>query len=283
MHESKLSQSIIQLIQFFTNYYQSNHHKEFLQTFITEVIWNNAFKLLSEKSFQTILKNYYQRNHLRQLHPAADGNFVICRNPPCRQVLALSSWRLVHPEADDDFVICRNTIYGQVLVLPSWCLLHPAADDDFVICQNAPYGQVLVLWSQCLVGPAADDDFVICWNTPHGQAIVLPSGHLVHPAADDDFVYYQRNYSKQFLQTFITEIIPNNAFKLSKVVLSIYYQRNHSKQFLQTITREIIQKNAYLLWHTLQTMLKTGLPLKKILHVWLWHAKTTFYCYGVRL
>ena len=217
MHESKLSQSIIQLIQFFTNYYQSNHHKEFLQTFITEVIWNNAFKLLSEKSFQTILKNYYQRNHLRQLHPAADGDFVICRNPPCRQVLALSSWRLVHPEADD----------------------------DFVICQNAPYGQVLVLWSQCLVGPAADDDFVICWNTPHGQAIVLPSGHLVHPAADDDFVYYQRNYSKQFLQTFITEIIPNNAFKLSKVVLSIYYQRNHSKQFLQTIITEIIRNNSY--------------------------------------
>ena len=48
MRESKLSQSIIQLIQFFTNYYQSNHHKEFLQTFITEVIWNNAFKLLSD-------------------------------------------------------------------------------------------------------------------------------------------------------------------------------------------------------------------------------------------
>ena len=189
MRESKLSQSIIQLIQFFTNYYQSNHHKEFLQTFITEVIWNNAFKLLSEKSFQTILKNYYQRNHLRQL--------------------------------------------------------HPAADDDFAICQNAPCGQVLVLWTQCLVGPAADDDFVICWNTPHGQALVLPSGHLMHPAADDDFVYYQRNYSKQFLQTFITEIIPNNAFKLSKVVLSIYYQRNHSKQFLQTIITEIIQNNSY--------------------------------------
>ena len=26
----------------------------------------------------------------------------------------------------------------------------------------------------------------------------------------------------------------------------------------------------------------TGLPLKKTLHVWLLHAKTTFYCYGVQ-
>ena len=47
--------------------------------------------------------------------------------------------------------------------------------------------------------------------------------------------------SKQFLQTFITQVIPNNAFKLFQIILSIYYQRNHSKQFLKTIIREIIQ------------------------------------------
>ena len=88
--------------------------------------------------------------------------------------------------------------------------------------------------------------------------------------------------SKQFLQTIITKVIPNNAFKLFQMILSIYYQRNHfkqflhtiireiiqtiltnyyhrnhSKQFLQTITREIIPKNAYSLWQRLQTMLKT--------------------------
>ena len=51
------------------------------------------------------------------------------------------------PAADDDFVICRNAPYDQVL------MLHVAkqtsngleADDDFVICWNAPYGQMLVL------------------------------------------------------------------------------------------------------------------------------------------
>ena len=42
------------------------------------------------------------------------------------------SWRLVRPAADDDFVICRNAPYGQVLVLSSRCLVRPAADDDFV-------------------------------------------------------------------------------------------------------------------------------------------------------
>ena len=54
-----------------TNYYQRNHpnnsykllseilSNQFLQTFITEVIPKNAFKLLPEKSFQTILTNFY--------------------------------------------------------------------------------------------------------------------------------------------------------------------------------------------------------------------------------
>ena len=41
--------------------------------------------------------------------------------------------RLVHPAADDDFVICRNAPYGQVLALPSRRLVRPAADDDFFI------------------------------------------------------------------------------------------------------------------------------------------------------
>ena len=37
---------------------------------------------------------------------------------------------LVRPAVDGDFVICRNTPCGQVLVLPSRCLVRPAADDD---------------------------------------------------------------------------------------------------------------------------------------------------------
>ena len=38
----------------------------------------------------------------------------------------------MRPAADDDFLICRNAPYGQVLGLPSRRLLRPAADDDFV-------------------------------------------------------------------------------------------------------------------------------------------------------
>ena len=61
----------------------------------------------------------------------------------------------MRPAADDDFVICRNAPYGQVLVLLSQLLVCPAADDDFIICRNAPYGQVLVLPSGRLVRSAA--------------------------------------------------------------------------------------------------------------------------------
>ena len=38
--------------------------------------------------------------------------------------------RLVCPAADNDFVICRNGPYGQVLVLPRQRLVRPVADDD---------------------------------------------------------------------------------------------------------------------------------------------------------
>ena len=81
-------------------------------------------------------------------------------------MLVLPSRRLVRPAADDDFVICRNAPYGQVLVLPSRCLVRPAADDDLVICLNAPYGQVLVLPSRRLVCPVADDNFGV-WKKEH--------------------------------------------------------------------------------------------------------------------
>ena len=37
---------------------------------------------------------------------------------------------LVLPAVDGDFVICRNAPCGQVLVLPIRCLVCPAADDD---------------------------------------------------------------------------------------------------------------------------------------------------------
>ena len=42
----------------------------------------------------------------RLVHTAADGDFVICRNAPCIQVLLLRSQQLVLPAADVDFVIC---------------------------------------------------------------------------------------------------------------------------------------------------------------------------------
>ena len=47
-------------------------------------------------------------------------------------MLVLPSQRLVRPAADDDFVICRNAPYAQVLVLPNRRLVRPAADDGFV-------------------------------------------------------------------------------------------------------------------------------------------------------
>ena len=93
----------------------------------------------------------------RLVHPAADGDFVICRNAPYGQVLVLPTQRLVHPASDDDFAVCANTSYGQVFMLPSCCLMHPTVDDDFVVCPNAPYGQVLVLPSRRLVHPTADE------------------------------------------------------------------------------------------------------------------------------
>ena len=61
---------------------------------------------------------------------------------------------------------------------------------------------------------------------------------------------YHRNHSKQFLQTITREIIPHNSYKpLSQksfqTMLSNYYQRNHSKEFLKTIVTEIIPINSY--------------------------------------
>ena len=61
-----------------TNYYQKNHFKHCLQTVIRQIIPNNfykllpeksnvTYKLLSEKTFQTILANYYLRNNSKQL------------------------------------------------------------------------------------------------------------------------------------------------------------------------------------------------------------------------
>ena len=61
-----------------TNYYQKNHFKQCLQTVIRQIIPNNFYKLLpeksnvtyklsSEKTFQTILANYFLRNNSKQL------------------------------------------------------------------------------------------------------------------------------------------------------------------------------------------------------------------------
>ena len=86
-------------------------------------------------------------------------------------------------------------------------------------------------------------------------------------------IYYQRNPSKQFLQTLITEVISNHAYKLFQTILSIYYPknhpnnsykllsqksfktiftnfypRNHFKQFLQTFNTEVIPNNTFKLF-----------------------------------
>ena len=51
--------------------------------------------------------------------------------------------------------------------------------------------------------------------------------------------YYQRNHSKQILETTRREIIANSSYKL--------LSENHSKQYLQTNSTEIIPKNTYIL------------------------------------
>ena len=47
-------------------------------------------------------------------------------------LLVLPSQRRVGPAADDDFVECRNAYLMTVLVLSSQRRVRPAADDDFV-------------------------------------------------------------------------------------------------------------------------------------------------------
>ena len=60
---------------------------------------------------------------------------------------------------------------------------------------------------------------------------------------------YQRNHSKQILETTAREIIANSTDKLSP--------ENHSKQYLETIATKIIPNNSYTLLpeKSLQTML----------------------------
>ena len=51
--------------------------------------------------------------------------------------------------------------------------------------------------------------------------------------------YYQTNHCEQYLKTFITE-------SFQTIYIRTYcYQRNHSKQILQTITRKITANYAY--------------------------------------
>ena len=52
-------------------------------------------------------------------------------------VLVLPSQRLMRPAADDNFVTCRNAHYGHVFVLPIRRLVHPAADDNFGIYRKS--------------------------------------------------------------------------------------------------------------------------------------------------
>ena len=51
--------------------------------------------------------------------------------------------------------------------------------------------------------------------------------------------YYQRNHSKQFLQTIY--------YQGDQIIHTNYYQKNHFKQYLQTVIRQIIPNNFYIL------------------------------------
>ena len=51
--------------------------------------------------------------------------------------------------------------------------------------------------------------------------------------------YYQRNHSKQYLQTFIRESFQTLDIR------TYYYRSNHSKQVLQTTTRDIMANRTY--------------------------------------
>ena len=48
-----------------TNYYQKNYSKQYLQTIIREIISNNFYEL-PEKALKTILTNYYSRNNFKK-------------------------------------------------------------------------------------------------------------------------------------------------------------------------------------------------------------------------
>ena len=48
------------------------------------------------------------------------------------ETLVTQALRRVRPAADDDFVECRNVHLMTLLVLPSRRRVRPAADDDFV-------------------------------------------------------------------------------------------------------------------------------------------------------
>ena len=46
-----------------TNYYHKSDSKKWLQAVIREITPHNAYKLLSENLFQTMLRNYCKMNH----------------------------------------------------------------------------------------------------------------------------------------------------------------------------------------------------------------------------
>ena len=79
------------------NYYHRNHSKQFLQTItievipnyvfklfqtilsiIREIIPNNSYKLLTQKSFQTILTNYYKRKSVQKMPIHYDQYYRLC-------------------------------------------------------------------------------------------------------------------------------------------------------------------------------------------------------------
>ena len=46
---------------------------------------------------------------------AADDDFVICQNWPCKQVLVFSSRRLLHPAVDDNLLYVETHLMNKCL------------------------------------------------------------------------------------------------------------------------------------------------------------------------
>ena len=129
-----------------TNYYQRNHpnnsykllseklSKQFLQTFITEVIPKNAFKLLPEKSFQTILTNFYHRSNFKQcLQTISNILSIYCHRNHSKQFLQTFIEEVIQNNA---FRLLPEKSFQTILTNFYHIILIRFLDNDILITIN---------------------------------------------------------------------------------------------------------------------------------------------------